>query len=73
MSFMENTLDEASLREWKVFPLKEIKYLWWNFTSSESCYLKVGLVSVMPKCCNKDGRVEFYKDVLGSIKNSGTI
>lgn len=70
---MENILDEASLRERKVFPPREIKYLWRNFTSSESCYLRAGLVSIMPECHNKDGQVEFYKDVLGSIKDSGTI
>lgn len=71
---MENILDEASLRECQVFPWKTIQFLGGNFTSSEGCYWKAGLVSIMPKCNNKDLQVEFYKnDVLGSIQNLRTL
>lgn len=58
---MEDILDEASLEDSKVSPLKEIKYLRGKNTYSKSCYLKEGLVSIMLKYYNKDSQVEFYE------------
>lgn len=59
MNYMENILNEASVKEQKVFSMKKIKYPRGKNSYSNSCYLKEGLVSIMPRYYNKDLQVKF--------------
>lgn len=61
MNYMEDILDEASLKEQKVFSLKKIKYLRGENTYSNSCYLKEGLVSIMPKYYHQNSQGGYYE------------